>query len=131
MEIWLGLLFVLVLAAGVRLRAGWLPRATAGTAVAGLLVVALVGPDRFIADRNVDRYHRTGDIDLYYLSTLSADAVPALDRLPPALRSCALNDLADQLASEHDDWRSWNLGRAQARAVIAAGERPSFLDCIH
>jgi len=130
-EIWLGLLFVLVLAAGVRLRAGWLPRATAGTAVAGLLVVALVGPDRFIADRNVERYHRTGDIDLYYLSTLSADAVPALDRLPPALRSCALNDLADQLASEHDDWRSWNLGRAQARAVIAAGERPSFLDCIH
>jgi Domain of unknown function (DUF4153) len=130
-EIWLGLLFVLVLAAGVRLRAGWLPRAAAGTAVAGLLVVALASPDRFIADRNVDRYQRTGDIDLYYLSTLSADAVPALDRLPAGLRSCALNDLADQLAGQHDDWRSWNLGRAQARAVIAAGEHPSFLDCIH
>src|SRR5205814_1614835 len=40
-ELWLGLLFVLVLVAGVRLRAGWLPRAVAGTAAAGLLAVAI------------------------------------------------------------------------------------------
>ncbi len=119
-EVWLGLLFVLILGAGVRLRAGWLPRAVAGTAVAGLLLVALVSPDRFIADRNVDRYFRTGDIDVHYLSTLSADAVPALDRLPEPARSCALWQIAVDL--KPDDWRSWNLGRAEARTILARHE---------
>ena len=38
----------------------------------------------------MDRYLRTNDVDLVYLSTLSADAAPALDRLPPGLRACAL-----------------------------------------
>jgi hypothetical protein len=120
-EVWLGLLFVLVLAAGIRLRAGWLPRAVAGTAVAGLLAVALVSPDRFIADRNVDRFARTGDIDLSYLATLSADAVPALDRLPEDYRSCALWRIAVDMG-ESDGWRTWNLGRAQARAILARHE---------
>jgi len=128
-ELWLGLLFVLVLAAGVRLRAGWLPRAVAGTAVAGLLVVTLVNPDRFIADRNVDRYHRTGKLDVEYLSSLSADAAPALDGLPPKLRSCALSVIAEDLAAQPDDWRTWNLDRAQARAVVARGPEPSYRDC--
>jgi len=128
-ELWLGLLFVLVLVAGVRLRAGWLPRAVAGTAVAGLLAVTLLNPDRFIADRNVDRYLRTGDIDVAVLEDLSADAAPAFDRLPAQLRSCALSWLAEDLAAHPDDWRTWNLGRAQARAVIARGPRPDSRDC--
>jgi hypothetical protein len=118
-ELWLGLVFGLVLVAGVRLRAGWLPRAVAGTAAAGLLTVALLNPDRFIADRNVDRYQRTGDIDIAYLASLSADAAPALDRLPVGLRSCALRPVARTLVDEPDDWRTWNLGRSRARTVIA------------
>lgn len=128
-ELWLGLLFVLVLAAGVRLRGAWLPRAVAGTAVVGLLAVTLLSPDRFIADRNVDRYFRTGDIDRWYLLELSPDAAPALDRLPPLLRSCALAQIAADLADEPDDWRTWNLGRAQARAVIARGPQPNYRLC--
>jgi hypothetical protein len=128
-ELWLGLLFVLVLAAGVRLRAGWLPRAAAGTAVAGLLLVALLNPDRFIAERNVDRYFRMGDIDKGYLATLSPDAAPALDRLPARLRSCTLSTIAVDLDSNPDDWRTWNLDREQARAVIARGPRPDEYDC--
>jgi uncharacterized protein DUF4153 len=128
-ELWLGLLFVLVLVAGVRLRAGWLPRAVTGTAVAGLLAVALLNPDRFIADRNVDRYQRTGGIDVWYLSTLSADAAPALDRLPGRLRSCALAGIAADLDAHPDDWRTWNLDRAAARTVIARGPRPDDRDC--
>jgi hypothetical protein len=128
-ELWLGLLFVLVLGAGVRLRAGWLPRAVAGTAVAGLLTVAVLSPDRFIADRNIERYQQTGDIDVTYLSTLSPDAAPALDRLPARLRSCALWRVEERLRSEPDDWRSWNLGRVQARAVLRAGAPVSFRDC--
>jgi hypothetical protein len=79
-----------------------------------------VNPDRFIADRNVDRYLRTGDVDVVYLSSLSADAVPALERLPPGLRVRALLLIAGRLDRVPDDWRSWNLGRWQARRSIAA-----------
>jgi len=119
-ELWLGVVFLLVIVAGVRLRAGWLPRAVLGTGLAALLVVAAVNPDGFIADRNVDRYLRTGDLDTKYLSTLSLDAVPALDRLPAGRRDCALWRLYAELGTSGDDWRSWNLDRQRARASLDA-----------
>ena len=128
-ELWLGLVFLLVIVAGVRLRAGWLPRAVVGTGLVGLLVVAAVNPDRFIAERNVDRFAATNEVDLSYLSTLSADAVPALDRLPPGLRACALFAITGRLYETQDDWRTWNLARSRARAVIEAGPTPTFHDC--
>jgi hypothetical protein len=119
-ELWLGVVFLLVILAGVRLRAGWLPRAVLGTGLAALLVVAAVNPDGFIAERNVDRYQRTGDLDTKYLATLSLDAVPALDRLPAGRRDCALWRLYADLDTPQDDWRSWNLDRQRARAVLLA-----------
>jgi hypothetical protein len=119
-ELWLGVVFLLVILAGVRLRAGWLPRAVVGAGLAALLVVAAVNPDGFIADRNVDRYLRTGDLDTQYLSTLSLDAVPALDRLPAGRRDCALWRLYTGLDEWGDDWRGWNLDRQRARRVLDA-----------
>jgi hypothetical protein len=124
-ELWLGLLFVLVLIAGVRLRAAWLPRLVLGAAVLALLGLAAANPDRLIADRNIDRYADTGRLDVRYLSGLSPDAVPALDRLPDRLRGCALADIADELETEPDDWRRANLGRTRARAVLAAHPLPA------
>jgi hypothetical protein len=118
-EIWLGVLFLLVLVAGIGLRARWLPRVALGTAVATLLVLAALDPDRFIADHNVDRYRETGRIDLWYLSELSPDAVPALARLPEPKRTCALLELADKIRRDHDSWPDYNLGRARARAALA------------
>jgi Domain of unknown function (DUF4173) len=111
-ELWLGVVLLLVLVAGVRLRARRLPEAAVAAAVAALLGLAILNPDRFIADRNVDRYETTGRIDTGYLSRLSADAVPALDRLPAGVRACALPDLP-----RPDGLREWNLGRARARAA--------------
>jgi len=113
-ELWLGLLFVLVLVAGVRIDGRWLPRLALGTAVAGLLALAVLNPDRFIAAQNVDRYARSGRIDFYYLGSLSADAVPELARLPEPQRSCALA----LMSVPDDDWRSYNLARVSARAVL-------------
>ena len=113
-ELWLGLLFVLVGVAVVRLRAEWLPRLVIGTAVLALLGLALVNPDRLIADRNVDRYLETGRLDVTYLSGLSADAVPALDRLPEPMRTCALGQIAAELP--RDGFWATNLGRERARA---------------
>lgn len=107
-ELWLGVVYLLVLAAGVKLEGGWLPRAVVGTGLAALLGLALLDPDRFIAERNVARWHDTGRIDREYLSRLSADAAPVLAGLGlcPHVRE--------------DRWQSWNLARATARDVECA-----------
>jgi hypothetical protein len=124
-EMWLGLTFVLVLVAGLRLRALWLPRAVVAAGVLALLSLAAVNPDGLIADRNVTRFEQTGHIDTAYLSTLSADAVPALNRLTGDERDCALTSIATDLGTDADDWRGWNLARRQARNLLAA-DRPSI-----
>jgi cbb3-type cytochrome oxidase subunit 3 len=40
----------------------------------------LINPDAFIARQNLDRYARSGDLDVAYLASLSDDAVPQLVR---------------------------------------------------
>jgi hypothetical protein len=114
----LGGLFALVLAAGL-LRAvrAQLPRlALAGVAV-GLIAFSLSNPDGRVAERNVDRWVRTGDLDVAYVQGLSADAVPALAKLHEPVRSIALAPLAGRL-QEPEPWTSANYGRHRARAVL-------------
>jgi hypothetical protein len=114
-EIWLGVIYVVVLVAGVRLRAGWVPRAVVGTGVAMLVALGALDPERFIAERNVDRYAESGEIDIYYLATLSEDVVPALAGLPEPLRTCALRGFD---RTSEDTPMAWNLSRSQARAIL-------------
>jgi hypothetical protein len=126
-ELWLGVVFLLMLIAGIRLRATWLARAIVGAGVLALLGLAAANPDGLIADRNIARFERTHDIDTTYLANLSADAVPALDRLAPDQRGCVLNPISADLYRNPDDWRAWNYGRWHARAVLRkapAVERP-------
>jgi hypothetical protein len=124
-EVWFGLIFLMVLANGVRLRplgrrkGGWLQKAAFGTGVGMLLLLAALNPDGMIADRNIDRYEATRKIDIYYLGELSADAVPAIDRLPEPLRSCALRQIQRRMNTENDAWYEFNRGRQAAR-----GEKP-------
>jgi hypothetical protein len=110
-EGWLGLLLVLVLVAGVRWRAAWLPRASVLTGAVALLALSALNPDAYIASHNVERYRDTGKIDTTYLAGLSADAAPALTGLPAELAACVLS------RPEHDDWLAWNLGRSRAGDV--------------
>jgi len=114
-ELCLGVVLVLVLLAGVRWRAGWLPRAVTATAAVALLSLAALNPDALIAERNVERFRGGADLDLVYLQGLSADAVPALDRLPEPQRSCVLSrtDLAAP-----DGWQGANLGRLRAGDLL-------------
>ncbi|WP_218617255.1 DUF4153 domain-containing protein [Cryptosporangium aurantiacum] len=123
-EVWLGLVFVLVGIAGIRLRGRWLPRTVIATGVLTLLALAALNPDAFIAERSVDRYAETGRIDVGYLSGLSADAAPALDRLPPDLRSCALATLEYHVDAD-EAWYTANLSRAEAREIYR--DRPPGL----
>jgi hypothetical protein len=127
-EVWLGVVFVLVLIAGVRLRAGWLPPVAAALAVLALLGLAAANPDGLIADRNIARYRQTHRIDVGYLSTLSPDAVPALMSLPEPERDCALAELYRQLVpNADDDWRSFSYGRAHARQLLSADPGHEYL----
>ena len=119
-EFWLGAVLILVLVAGIRMSGSWLPPAVLVSMVVATLTLAAVNPDAYIARQNVARFDRTGQIDTAYLATLSADAFPALDRLPAALRACALQDLASALrATPPDAWYDFNLDRSQARRGLA------------
>lgn len=54
-ELWLGLSFVLVAVAVLRLRRNGPVRPMVGTAVAALLVLSVLDPERFIAEQNPGR----------------------------------------------------------------------------
>ncbi len=130
MELWLGLVLVLIMAAGV-FGARWLPRAVAGSAAAAVLAFGLLSPDGMVAERNVTRFQQDAKIDLAYFQSLSADAAPALDRLPEPQRSCALRGINDDLAEAGDvPWYAMSLGEYRARKILR--ERPlkaSYEDC--
>ncbi|HEU5130005.1 MAG TPA: DUF4173 domain-containing protein [Glycomyces sp.] len=114
-EIWLAVLFVLVLLCCWKLRATWLPRAILGSGAAVLLGLAAINPDGVIAKYNVDRFEQTGRFDPYYAAGLSADAADALAGLPQDERECVFGDVG---------WRhgdrpalAWNLGWAHGAAL--------------
>ncbi len=110
-ELWLGIVYLLVIVAVLRLETTWLPRTTIATAMAALLMLAVVNPEALVASENIDRWQRGEELDVDYLSGLSADIVPTLDRLPEPIRL----DLRHRLAHRSDDtWNSWNLARMRA-----------------
>lgn len=105
--------------------------------VAAVLVANLAGPQRFVAERNLERAvdpalvpadGRAG-LDAAYLASLGDDAVPAmvaaLPRLPDddarAVRA-HLETRRRALASDPAvaGWPAWNLSREQARAALDA-----------
>ncbi|MCA1823471.1 MAG: DUF4153 domain-containing protein [Mycobacteriales bacterium] len=107
-----GVLLVLVVVAGARWQASWLPRAVVLSTAVTLVVLNLVNPDQLIARRAVNRAARGRQVDAAYLATLSADAIPQLLRLPPAIRACALPALDDV---PDGGWPGANLARSKAR----------------
>jgi hypothetical protein len=123
-EIFLGLVFVLVLAAGVRLRGTWLPRSTAAVAVAVLFALVAVNPEALMARTHVDaRLDGRYPVDVAYVQELSADAVDEMLYLPDGVRGCALAALARELQNP-DPWYQLNLAREHARDVLASIPQP-------
>ncbi|MGW0326033.1 DUF4153 domain-containing protein [Nocardia sp. NPDC003183] len=112
-ELWVGLVYVLVLAAIARLRWSWVPRAAIGTALATLIALAVINPEYLVAERNIDRWQTSGRLDADYLSSLSPDILPALDPLPAHLRTQIETPVLDDLDPDH--WWSWNWSRSAAR----------------
>ena len=121
--IWLGCMLVLVGAAGTlaAVRTRLAPAAVLVT-TAGLLAFSLGNPDRRIAERNIDRWEAKGQLDVSYLASLSADAVPALVGLPAPERARTVRVQRERLRNA-DPWSSANLSRTRARRVLGLSER--------
>lgn len=120
-ELWLGLLVVLVLVAGVRLSGWWLPRAALVSAAVFVLVGGLANPEAWVAQRNIDRYQATGKLDAPYLRTLGVDATPAIVAgLPRELSACIVLPSAVAARADREDALSWNLGRSREAAAAPA-----------
>jgi hypothetical protein len=104
------------------------------TVFAGLVVLATVdaiNPEAVVVHVNVQRAIAGAELDVQYLSRLSGDAVPTLtthvDRLPSAVRDTLMTALAERWRGlGKRDWRSWNLGYAQASEALtgALGDPP-------
>lgn len=98
-------------------------------AIAALLVYTTlnyVNVDAIIAQKNIDRYFRTGKIDLDYLQELSDDAIPELVRLSAAAdadtngkqMAAFLREKQAELRSKNP-WQSYNFSKSKAKRILS------------
>lgn len=127
-EVWLGLVVPAAALLWLTGRGPSVTRVMVASAGIGVLGLALVGPDAVVASASVDRYERTGRIDVSYLTRLGPDATPALARLPEPVATCVLGfkEPAD------DPWYALNMSRLRADPLVAdkrAAGVPIDLQC--
>jgi hypothetical protein len=98
-----------------------------GALVAGLAVVGAVNvanPDAVIARANIARAARGLDLDVDYITRLSADAAPTLVSALPELDQEVRCAIARHLEEENtlrigSSWLSWSVGRFRADRAVA------------
>lgn len=112
--LWMGAVFVALLIAGSTGLARFLPRTLVILTGISLIVFGFSRPDAFISGHNVDRFLSAGNVDLDYLATLSADAVPEFTRLPEDMERCILS----QFDASSDSALSYNAARSHARSLL-------------
>jgi hypothetical protein len=105
-----------------------------GALVAGfaaILAINTMNPDALIAKTNIDRLQEGKRFDPYYLTTLSADAVPIIvESLPeigqkPIRQDSTLqHEILYTWSKKPEDWRTWNLGRTRAYQAVEAYTEP-------
>ncbi|GAA2794944.1 DUF4173 domain-containing protein [Kitasatospora sp. CM 4170] len=123
-EVWLGVVFLMLITAGLVRSVAWLPRAVVLSGMLTAAVYGLMGPDAIVAEQNVARFERTHQIDLRNVRDLSLDAVPALDRLPEDYRTCALDLMRVELADASTPWYATSRAAARARDIVAGRPLP-------
>jgi hypothetical protein len=97
-----------------------------GALVTGFMVVALldiINPDALIVRANMARHSENRPVDIRYLLSLSADAVPSLATALPLLDETAYytaTSWMDRKLNEIDsrDWRSWNWSAHELRRSV-------------
>ncbi len=123
--LWLGAVLLLVVVAGGAQRTGWLPRTLVLISAVFALGTVVMNPDARVAERNVERFAETGQVDPRYLATLSADALPELKALPTPMEECVASEIAGRTLNldsvgtpQGDPLVGLNLGRARGRDAI-------------
>src|ERR671912_431976 len=94
---------------------------------AAIFALNAMNPDALIASTNIDRMEDGKRFDAYYLTTLSADAVPVLVESLPEIGDTHMwtgytveQAVADRWDTRRADWRTWNLGRWRARQLVSS-----------
>jgi hypothetical protein len=117
-------------------------RFAAGALLSGLVAVLLLNaanPDALIARNNIARFESGERFDAFYLTSLSSDAVPVLVEALPRIGRLPLYEdvlcetpdqceeargptvertLRDRFSGPAPDWRTYNVSRARARALV-------------
>jgi hypothetical protein len=98
-----------------------------------MVSVNVINVDAFVARENIDRYARTGKIDLNYLSQLSDDGVAETTRLLDVKDHKVRDEAAgrlyvryQKLMKKDDHWQSTNAARSNALKSLEA--RRAFLE---
>jgi hypothetical protein len=93
-----------------------------------LVGMNLLNPDLFIARQNIQSFTTTGKIDVYYLSTLSDDAILEVVKTLDMLDGDMKNSLGSRLylRSQEDkdsgNWQSFNISRSRAKRILDSKE---------
>jgi Domain of unknown function (DUF4173) len=92
---------------------------------AAIFAINAMNPDALIANTNINRMEAGKRFDAYYLTTLSADAVPVIvEALPEIGDKPAWQDYSVEQAilyhwdTKPPDWRTYNLGRSIAHQSV-------------
>jgi hypothetical protein len=131
---WLGVLFAWFAATVLRGRRRRFAIGALSSGFATVLLLNALNPDALIVRANVGRAGLAQppglitldrSVDAFYLTTLSADAVPGLVRALPAMPESQRRQAAQGLlmrwgAPPAADWRTWSWSRSRARAAVAA-----------
>jgi hypothetical protein len=95
------------------------------TGFAAIFAINAMNPDALIASTNIERMQEGKRFDAYYLSTLSADAVPELVEIfpeaggMPARQGYSLErSVLYEWSPRPTGWRTWNLGRFRAYRAV-------------
>lgn len=121
----LALLLVLFLVASINI---WLkkpPLVKAYIIITLVFYTALnfINVDKIIARHNIDMYFKTGKIDVYYLQSLSYDAIPEMTKLAQGNRAIP-NQVNNYLFTVKQDlskagpWQSFNYSRYKAYTAL-------------
>ena len=124
----IGLLFILFMLTLYKFWRRELPLVKAFVIAALLTYTTLnyVNVDAVIARKNIDRYVKTGAIDLEYLQELSYDAIPELIHLSASgdgdvdkkKVEAFLRDKQTELGSE-SPWQSYNFSKMRAKRILS------------
>lgn len=89
------------------------------------LVINYANIDEIIARKNIERYYKTGEIDVFYLTWLSHDAVPLLvgllDDKNESVAVSIQNSLynrKERLSSRYY-WQSFNISEFRAKSILS------------